>query len=148
MSRLIAFVGVLCVSYAPIVWSQSDAPAATAADEARLEELMDLMSEEMAVLRATEDVQDRASLMATHREHMREAMALMSGMGGETMSRMLEHMNAAAPAATGQRPRRHVHRRPMVSRSSMTDAQRLVDLEARVDMMQMMMESMLEQEAE
>lgn len=148
MSRLITIVGIFCVSYAPMVWSQADAPAAGASDEARLEELMDLMSEEMAVLRATENAQDRASLMATHRDHMREAMALMSGMGGEMMTRMLEHMNAAEPAAAGQPQRRHVHRRPMASRSTMTDAQRLLDLEARVDMMQMMMESMLEQGAQ
>jgi len=73
---------------------------------------------------------------------------LMSGMGGEMMTRMLEHMNVAEPAAAGQSQRRHVHRRPMASRSTITDEQRLLDLEARVDMMQMMMESMLEQGAQ
>jgi len=145
MFRVITVVGIFCLSVAPLAWSQGDVPVA---DEARLEELMDLMSEEMAALSATENADERSTLMATHREHMREAMALMSEMGGDTMARMLDHMNAAEPSAQPQRQRRHVHRRPAVSRSTMSDAKRLMDLETRVDMMQMMMESMLEPSAE
>ena len=135
-----------------MVWSQASTEAPTessetlAADQARLEELMSLMGAEMAALNETENRQEREALMSTHRDHMREALALMSSMGGDAMSLMMEHMAARAPAAASVSDRRHIHRRPLGQgqRSQMSDASRLMDLETRVDMMQLMMESMIE----
>lgn len=114
----------------------------------RLDELMAAMAEEMQTIRSTSNRKERQALMATHRETMREAMQLMQGMGGMHMRAiMAEHVGPGAEPATDANRPRHQHRRITATRprDQMTDAERLADLETRLDMMQVMMESMMDE---
>lgn len=118
--------------------------------QAQLDELMGSMAEEMAVIRDVKDPEKRKALMATHREHMREAMQLMRGMGGAHMREvMAEHLGPGMqPDTDADRPH-HLHKRMAAApRTELSDAERLIDLENRLDMMQVMMESMMEHHGE
>lgn len=118
--------------------------------QARLDELMSKIAEEMEAIRNTRNREERETLMTTHRETMREAMALMRDMGGTNMREvMAEHMGPGiAPAADSDRSQ-HLHKRMPLARprAQMSDAERLADLENRLDMMQIMMESMMDNHA-
>ena len=108
---------------------------------------MGTMAEEMAVIRKTKDRKKRLAFMATHRTHMREAMGLMRGMGNERMREvMFKHMGPGMEPETDSDDPWHVYERMAWSppRAEMSDAQRLTDLESRLDMTQVMMESMME----
>lgn len=119
--------------------------------QAKLDQLMGTMAIEMQAIRDSNNRSERDALMTEHRHTMREAMDLMHEMGGTHMREMMaEHMGpGAAPAAETDRPQ-HLHKRmaPARPREQMSDAQRLSDLENRVDMMQVMMESMMDDHAE
>ena len=119
--------------------------------QTRLDELMGTLTEEMANIREAKNHTERQALMVKHREHMQEAMSLMRGMGGERMRELMaEHMGSGLKhEMKSEQPQRV---RPswglgMVTtprpRAEMSDAQRLIDLENRLDMMQVMMESMM-----
>jgi hypothetical protein len=114
--------------------------------QARLDALMGTMTAEMAAVRQTKDRREREALMTTHREHMREAMGLMRGFGGE---RMREVMSQHAGSTTehgvnADRPHDRLKRRGSSRpRSEVSDAERLTDLESRLDMMQIIIESLL-----
>lgn len=120
------------------------------ARQARLDELMATMAEEMQTIRSTSNSKERQALMATHRDTMREAIELMQGMGGKHMREvMAEHMGPGMEPATDANRPRHQHRRITMARprEQMSDADRLADLETRLDMMQIMMESMMDEYA-
>lgn len=144
-------------------WAQETDPANDIAEQwsaeqtlrelrqARLDELMSAMAEEMKAIRSSENPDERQMLMATHRETMREAMGLMRDMGGAHMREvMAEHMGPGrAPAADSARASHQHKRKPHAQpRSQMSDSQRLADLENRVDMMQVMLESMMSDHSE
>ena len=118
---------------------------------AKLDELMGTMAAEMAVIRKTKDRKKREAFMAAHLTHMREAMGLMRGMGGERMREvMAEHMDPRMEPGMESDEPWHVYRRmgSAPPRVEMSDAQRLTDLEIRIDMMQVMMESLMEHHEE
>ena len=122
--------------------------------QAELDELMGTMAAEMAVIRKTKDRKKREAFMAAHRTHMREAMSLTRGMGGKRMREiMAEHMGSGMasdmrPGTDTDQPQHTQTRTPAARpRVEMSDAQRLRDLENRLDMMQVIMESMLEADA-
>lgn len=163
MNRNIAFVVVATALVAGRAWAQEPSAGQNSTEDelaaeqledvewqARLDELMEIMFEEMTVIRDTEERDDREALMAEHREHMREAMSLMHGMGGDRMRELMSsHMDAElTPAEPASRPA-HLHRRarPAQPRAGISIAQRLTDLENRMDMMQIMMESLLDEYA-
>lgn len=111
---------------------------ARAEREARLDELMGRMTGDMAAIRDAKSTKERQALMATHKEHMREAMGLMRSMGGKHLREvMADHLQAGAQSAAESRA-------PMWPRADMSDAQRLTDLENRMDMMQVMVESLMD----
>lgn len=115
--------------------------------QARLDQLMSTMATEMQAIRNTGNRKERDALMAEHRRTMREAMDLMHDMGGTHMREMMaEHMGSGTESDTDSNGPRHLHKRmtPARPRAQMSDAQRLADLENRVDMMQIMMESMMD----
>jgi hypothetical protein len=59
----------------------------------RLNELMSVMAQEMQALHETGDPEKHRQLMATHRNHMFEAMDLMRDMGGMHMRNVMnEHI--------------------------------------------------------
>jgi len=93
-------------------------------NQARLNELIGTMTEEMATIRATTNREERGALMTAHREHMREALGLMRSLGGTHL-----HEVVSEHAGPGM---------------EVGDAQRLDDLENRLDMMLVMMESVIE----
>ncbi len=143
------------------VWAQESGPAtkndvqwaaekAERADsQARLDELMSTLTEEMAAIRKTKKRTERQALMVKHREHMAEAMSLMRGMGGTHMRELMtEHMESGMGAGMQSDRPRHRHKssgiRSYRPRGEQSDAQRLTDLENRLDMMQVMMESMMD----
>jgi len=125
--------------------------ATHAKDQARLEELMDVMAEEMAAIRRAENRSERDALMPAHMDHMREAMGLARNMGGTRMREVMEaHMSADLESEAKNRTRPvHSHKRmvPPPPRTEMSDARRLSDLEMRVDMLQMVVESILDESA-
>ena len=85
--------------------------------------------------------------MNAHRRSMHETMSLMRQMGGMHMRELVaQHAGRAGDTEGAAEVSRHRHKRPPVShsRASLSDAERLADLETRVDMMQIMMESMME----
>jgi uncharacterized protein YicC (UPF0701 family) len=115
--------------------------------EARLEIAMAGLAEEMAVIRATRDPDERQRLMDTHLNNMRETLILMRGMGGEAMQMLMaEHLAASEQEAPkGKRPI-HVHKWPTeISASTSGGLPPLADLELRLDMMQVVLESLVEQ---
>lgn len=121
--------------------------AQKAKDKVRMDSLMETMAKEMADLRATKDPKKRAAIMKTHRQNMRESMSLMRGMGGEHMRTMMsEHAGPGMQHKDTGKASKHAHKNRGMTRprAEMSDAERLADLEIRLDMMQVMMESMME----
>ena len=119
--------------------------------QARLDDLMGTMAAEMQAIRNTSNRDERETLMNTHRKTMREAMDLMRDMGGAHMRDvMAEHMGSGRSLASDSDRPAHQHKRmtPAQPRAQMSDSQRLADLENRVDMMQVMMESMMDDHGE
>ena len=111
--------------------------------QTRLDELMGTMAAEMATVRKTKDSEIRREMMTTHRKHMREAISLMHEMGGDRMRNLVSgHTGTAGDVdRPGYMQQRMSPSRP---RAEMSDAQRLSDLEIRLDMMQVMLESLME----
>ncbi len=117
------------------------------ADDA-LEVTMAALADEMAAIRRTKDPKERRRMMDEHRENMREALIQMREMGGEAMqSMMAEHMGVQDDMSPPDKKRLHRHKQSPVTgggRASGTPS-RMTDLELRLDMLQVMMESMVEQ---
>ena len=79
--------------------------------QAKLDELMATMAEEMAVIRKTKDRKKRDAFMAAHLTHMREAMGVMRGMGSERMREvMAEHMGPGMEPGTDADDPWHVYK--------------------------------------
>lgn len=107
--------------------------------QARLDELMSTMAEEMEAIRGAGNPAERQALMITHRENLLEALQLMRNMGGAHLQDVVaDHL--APNTAVGSKHGHAVAARP---REHMSDSTRLVDLENRVDMMQIMIESVV-----
>lgn len=162
MNKVITSITILAIAgtAAGTAWAQEDwvaisetqweaEQAARALRQAELEEMMGTMAEEMKAIRETSNPGKRAELMASHRESMKRAMMMMSDMGGTFIHEMVSEHLGPAPASTADAPS-HQHKRMPKSRprAGMSDAERLADLETRLDMMQIMMESMLESQAQ
>jgi hypothetical protein len=125
--------------------------AAREARQVRLDELMGIMAGEMEAIGSAKSRKDREAVMETHRKHMREAMSLMRGMGGKRMREVMAgHMDAGMKKKMTSADPMHQHKRMAASRprADMSDAQRLTDLENRLDMMQVMMEALMNDYAE
>ena len=150
MLRKLVFAGLSLALLVSSAWAQETDPDRDISDEwaaeqavraerqDRLDELMMSMANEMAEIRATTDRTKRESLMAAHRENMREAMGLMRSMGGIHMREvMAEHTGPGM---------QHAHKGMHASQThpEMSGEQRITDLENRMDMMHVMMESMME----
>lgn len=159
MNKSSLFITLVAVFLASSGWAQETDPvqiisdhwaaeqAQRAKDQARLEGLMDTVAAEMTRIRATENRTERDALMATHRQHMREAMALMRGMGGAHLREVMAEHTGSGMDPGMKMDRQQGMLKPMVPsrpRMEMSDAQRLTDLENRLDMMQVMMESVME----
>ena len=149
MRTLIVVFTATTLLAAGSLWSQETDPARQIAEawqaerqlraerEQRLNGLMTAMSGEMRAIHDATDRNERQALLAAHRVHMHEAMDLMRDLGGNHLRDITsEHL---AP--------QHGHMMPSRSRDHMSDAVRLDDLELRVDMMQIMLESMLAEQA-
>ncbi len=118
-------------------WEQEQAQRAER--QARLQELMSTLAEEMEAIRGTTDKSKSQALLATHRANMHEAMGLMIDMGGPHLRDVLaEHIGAGAGAGG-----KHQHAMPMQAREHMSDSVRLSDIENRLDMLQIIIESIL-----
>jgi len=143
-------------------WAQETDPGREIADQwaaeqalrieqqARLDTLMVTMAKEMAEIRSTTDRREKESLMVVHRENMREAMSLMRGMGGMHMRKVMsEHLGSGTKPGMGSGMPEHGHKRmnPSLPQADPSNEQRVTDLENRMDMMHVMMESMIEAEA-
>jgi len=116
-----------------------------------IEELMATLADEMAEIRRTRDRAERQRLMEVHRTNMREALILMREIGGEQMATiMASHMEAQDKVPQEPNKRVHRHKQPPVFDTSGTskESSRLTDLELRLDMMQIMLESLVDQYAE
>ncbi len=118
--------------------------------EERLNELMSIMAEEMEAIDKASNGAQRQQLMANHRIHIHEAMDLMRDLGGVHLRDVMEqHLGSHRDAKHG------MHKAPgdaqrissSIPREHISDAARLSDLETRVDMMQIMLESMLSEQA-
>jgi hypothetical protein len=149
MRTLIVIFTATTLLAAGSLWSQETDPARQIAEawqaeqqlradrEQRLNELMTTLSEEMQAIHMTSDRDKQQQLLTAHRANMHEAMALMRDLGGKHMRDLTsEHLTSARG-----------HMMPSHSRDHMSDAIRLNDLETRVDMMQIMLESMLTEDA-
>lgn len=162
MRTIATAIALIAVMSTGTSWAQESDPANEIAEQwqaeqaerverqAWLDELMNTMADEMQAIRNAGNRDEREALMATHREHMREAMVLMRSMGGPHLREvMAEHLGDGMDPETDSDVPRHQHKRwvPSRPRNEMSDAQRLTDLENRVDMMQIMIESIVEAEA-
>ena len=119
--------------------------------EARLNELMSIMAEEMEAIHEADERSQKQQLMAKHRAHMYEAMDLMRDLGGAHMRDVVEQHLGPHHGAMGKAHKATGGHRSMMSsipREQISDAARLGDLETRVDMMQIMLESMMAEQAE
>lgn len=118
-------------------------------DAIGMEEMMVTLADEMAAIRRTRDPQERRRMMEKHRENMREAMLRLREMGGESMQAMMaDHLAENDEMSPPDKKRVHRHKQSPVSGGGGTKSanpSRLSDLELRVDMMQIMMESLAEQ---
>ena len=136
-------------------WAQETDPAKQIAEywqaeqvqrearQARLDELMSTMAQEMEAIRDAGDPAERQALMVTHRKNMLEAMQLMRNMGGTHLQDVVaDHLGSVAGAGS-----MHDHAVPARPRVHMSDSTRLADLENRVDMMQIMIESIVGEQA-
>jgi len=163
MKRLTMLVTLSAVLLTGPVWAQETdlvreideqyaaQQAAREANQARLNELMGSMAGEMEALRNTQSRKEREAVMVTHRKNMREAMSLMRGMGGTRMREVMGgHLDSGMghDKAAGKSGHKHKQSMPMRPRGDMSDARRLTDLENRLDMMQVMMESLMNDYAE
>ena len=107
--------------------------------QASLDELMSTMATEMESIRNAANDQEREALLAAHRSSTHEAMTLMREMGGLHLREVLsDHLGSGGGGkhTAYHEPREH-----------MSDAARLADLENRLDMIQIMLESILEEQA-
>lgn len=162
MRKVIVGIALATMLSTGVGWAQETDPAsdisaqwqaeqaARVQRQARLDVLMTTMAEEMQTIRSTSDQTERARLMAAHRKHMRESMQLMREMGGMHMRDVVaEHLGRGTESAASSDSSQHQHKRmPAVRpRAQMSDAERLADLETRLDMMQIMMESIMEAQA-
>jgi Lon protease-like protein len=142
------------------LWSQETDPARQIADQwqaeqalraergQRLNELMSTMAKEMDAIHEARDSSQRQQLMAKHRVHMHEAMDLMRDLGGTHMREVTAqhigpHHGSMHGSAGG-----HQKMMSSIPRKDISDASRLADIETRVDMMQIMLESMLAEQAD
>lgn len=162
MSNSKVVIGMSLLLLAGSGWAQETNPASEIAQQlqaeqmeraqrqARLDALMETIADEMQAIRNSKNREERDALMVPHRENMREAMALMRDMGGMRMREvMTEHLDPAVnPKSSSDRPA-HLHKRPppVRPRATISDSERLADLENRLDMMQVMMESMMDDQA-
>ena len=131
MRTLIVVITTATMLMSGAIWSQETDPARQIAEqwqaeqalraerEARLNELMSIMAEEMEAIHEEDERGQKQQLLAIHRAHMHEAMELMRDLGGAS-----------------------------IPREQISDASRLGDLETRVDMMQIMLESMMAEQTE
>lgn len=162
MFRLLVIAALSGALFISSAWAQETDPAgeltdqwaaeqaARAVRQERLDGLMVTMASEMADIRATTNRAERESLMVAHRENMREAMGLMRSMGGAHLRKaMSQHVRPGTKEEMGSSMSEHAHKgmdssQPLIE---MTSEQRLSDLENRMDMMHVMMESMMEVDA-
>ena len=117
------------------------------AQQAEIQELMGELAEQMATIRVTRDREERQRLMGAHRDKMREALGQMREMGGTAMQAMIaEHMRVQDRVSPDTKEPAHRHKQPPISRAGRSSGgPRLTDLELRIDMMQVIMESLIEQ---
>ncbi len=163
MKTLIIAVTTITMLMAGSVWSQETDPARQIAEqwqaeqtlraerEQRLNELMSTMAEEMEAIHEAREGNQRMQLMSKHRVHMYEAMDLMRDLGGTHMREVTaQHLGPHHNDRHGAHGTAGGHPKMMSSipRENISDAYRLRDLETRVDMMQIMMESMLAEQAD
>lgn len=158
MRTLIVIVTATTLLAAGSLWSQETDPARQIAEawqaeqdqraerEQRLNELMTIMTGEMEAIHQANDRGERQQLLAEHREHMHEAMDLMRDLGGTHM-REVTRQHLAPHSAMHHSSGMAGTMMPSRPREDLSDATRLNDLETRVDMMQIMLESMLTEEA-
>lgn len=116
-------------------WAEQEAQRAE--NQARMDELMETMTDEMAAIHAATNRKDREALMTEHREHMLEAMSLMRGMSGL-------HMREAMAEHAGSSMKHEMGKDASMQHSGMNAEERIGDLEVRVDMMSIMMESVMQ----
>ena len=106
-------------------------------NEARLYQVVQSMNREMALLRDTTDSAKREELMNMHKRHLHETMMLLRMTAGDSMVRILnEHMPAAFDRSLQEGAVTRGERTP--------DEDRIYKLEERIDMLQVVMESMLD----
>ncbi len=119
--------------------------------EQRLSELMSTMAEEMDAIHKAGESSQKQELMTKHRVHMFEAMDLMRDLGGTHLRAVtMQHLGPSHGAGHEVQDAAGSHGSMMssVPREQTSDASRLGDLETRVDMMQIMLESMLAEQVE
>ena len=163
MRTLIVVITAATMLTSGAIWSQETDPARQIAEqwqaekalraerEARLNELMSIMAEEMEAIHEAGERGEKQQLMTKHRAHMFEAMELMRELGGAHMREVTaQHMGShhAATGAAHKATGGHQSMMSSIPREQFSDASRLGDLETRVDMMQIMLESMLAEQAE
>ena len=118
--------------------------------EERLNELMSIMAEEMEAIDKASNSAQRQQLMANHRIHIHEAMDLMRDLGGAHLGDvMAQHLGSHHDVKHGMQKAAGDAQQisSSIPREHISDAARLGDLETRVDMMQIMLESMLSEQA-
>jgi hypothetical protein len=118
--------------------------------EERLNELMSIMAKEMEAIDKASNSGQRQQLMVNHRIHMHESMDLMRDLGGVHLREvMTQHLGSHHDVKHGMQKALGDARQtsPSIPREQISDAARLSDLETRVDMMQIMLESMLSEQA-
>lgn len=109
------------------------ARAARLENEARLSQVIRSMMREMELLRASEDEAERRNLQEMHRAHLHEALMLLRATGADTMPDVLRpHVSDSSGAKDAD------------SRSDAVLEERIVDLERRVEMLQMVLEATLD----
>mgnify|MGYP001557422360 FL=1 len=126
-------------------WAEQEAQRAE--NQARMDELMGTMNAEMVAIRASTNRKDRQALMTEHRAHMLEAMSLMRGMNGMHMRKaMAGHAGSGMKHAMGMNNKQHMSKdmAAPTQHSGMKTEDRIRDLEIRIDMMSIMMESMMQ----
>ncbi len=119
---------------------------ASEARQIRLEELMSTMAQEMEAIRSADDSDQRQALMVAHRDNMQEAIWLMRELGGLHMREVMAQHLGPTTGSGGESDASSLHpqhSRPMRPRDQMSDSQRLADVENRMDMTQIMIESIV-----
>ena len=156
MRTLIVVITTATMLMSGAIWSQETDPARQIAEqwqaeqalraerEARLNELMSIMAEEMEAIHEEDERGQKQQLLAIHRAHMHEAMGLMRDLGGAHMREVTEQHLGPHHGEMGG----HQSMMSSIPREQISDASRLGDLETRVDMMQIMLESMMAEQTE